>query len=196
MHIYEIATAFFSFVVGSIPFGYFVAKSKGIDIRQYGSGNIGATNVYRTVGKKDGIATLFLDLLKGVLPVAVASIFFQNNPEYKYIAAVFVVLGHDFSLFLKFKGGKGVATTYGATLGISLYSALIGMAIWIAILIKTKYSSLAALLSFGISTIASFSVFSNGQREYLFLGLWLLMIVKHRENIKRIFKKEEKSIEL
>ncbi len=195
MTINLIIVAAASFLLGSIPFGYIVAKIKGVDIRKHGSGNIGATNVYRTIGKKEGVLTLLLDLMKGFICVLAAKLVF-SNPIYWYVASIFSVLGHDFSVFLKFKGGKGVATTYGAVLGLVPYAALIGMFIWISILLKTKYSSLAALLSFFISTTTSVVFFKNGYVEYIFVFLFILMIAKHKENIKRIINREEKSINL
>ncbi len=195
MTINLIIVAAASFLLGSIPFGYIVAKIKGVDIRKHGSGNIGATNVYRTIGKKEGVLTLLLDLMKGLICVLAAKLVF-SNPIYWYVASIFSVLGHDFSVFLKFKGGKGVATTYGAVLGLVPYAALIGMFIWISILLKTKYSSLAALLSFFISTTTSVVFFKNGYVEYIFVFLFILMIAKHKENIKRIINREEKSINL
>jgi glycerol-3-phosphate acyltransferase PlsY len=193
---YLTTIAIFSFILGSIPFGYLIAKYKGINIREHGSGNIGATNVYRTIGKKEGVLTLFFDLAKGLVCVLAARLIFNDEPIFWYIAAIFSVFGHDFSLFLKFKGGKGVATSYGVTLALSFYSSLIGMIIWIVILIKTKYSSLAALLSFSISTLLCFIFFRNGYIEYIFLFLLAVMIMKHKDNIKRMLNREEKSINL
>ncbi|WP_035556478.1 glycerol-3-phosphate 1-O-acyltransferase PlsY [Hippea sp. KM1] len=184
-----------SFLLGSIPFGWIIAKLKGIDVKKKGSGNIGATNVYRVVGKKEGALTLLLDLLKGTLAVTVFSLVYKNNAYIPYLSALGVVLGHDFSVFLKFKGGKGVATTYGATLIIYPLASVSGMAIWIAILLLSKYSSLAAIVSFGISTLVAIS--SNDYLvRILFIVLYGLMLIRHRENIARLFSRQESKINI
>ncbi len=196
MEINRILIAVISFLVGSIPFGYLVAKIKGVDIRKHGSGNIGATNVYRVFGKKLGALTLFLDLLKGLVCVLSARILFKNDMYALYIAAVFVVLGHDFSIFLNFRGGKGVATSYGAMLPISFIASVSGMILWIVILIMTKYSSLAAILSFGISTTVCFLLNQTGNNKFVFLFLFVLMLFKHRGNIKRFLAREENRLEI
>ena len=184
-----------SFLVGSIPFGWLIAKLKGIDIKKEGSGNIGATNVYRVIGKKEGALTLLLDLLKGSFAVVLFSLIYKDVKLINIVSALSVVLGHDYSIFLAFKGGKGVATTYGSTLAVYPPAALSGMFIWILILITTKYSSLAALVSFLIATLISLA--SNDYYvRVLFVFLYLLMIYKHRENIKRLFRKEESRVKI
>lgn len=196
MELEKIAIAIVSFFVGSIPFGYLIAKIKDIDIRNEGSGNIGATNVYRVLGKKYGALTLLLDLLKGLFCVLAARFIFKGDVYSVYIAAVFAVLGHDFSIFLKFKGGKGVATTYGALLPISFIAAISGMVLWLVVLITTKYSSLAALLSFGVATAVCFLLKQNPGSRYVFLFLFTLMLFKHRENLKRFYLKKENRLNI
>ncbi|WP_022669963.1 glycerol-3-phosphate 1-O-acyltransferase PlsY [Hippea alviniae] len=190
-----IVAAVGSFLLGSIPFGWLIAKFKGIDIKKQGSGNIGATNVYRVIGKKEGALTLLLDLLKGSFAVALFSFIYRDVHLVNIVSALAVVLGHDYSVFLLFKGGKGVATSYGSTLVIYPLAALSGMFIWILILLTTKYSSLAALLSFLIATLIALS--SNDYYvRILFLILYILMIYKHRENIRRLFRKEESRVKI
>ena len=184
-----------SYLLGSVPCGYLIAKLKGVDIRKHGSGNIGATNVYRVLGKKEGILTLVLDVGKGALAVTVFTLIFPKDIHIDTISAISAVLGHDFSVFLLFKGGKGVATSYGASLPIDPLSSLVGMFVWIAILLTTKYSSLAALLSFLIATLIAVSSNDYVVRIY-FLALYVLMIFKHRENIKRLFNREENRIKI
>ncbi len=191
-----LAVFLLSFIIGSIPSGYLIARSKGIDIRKHGSGNIGATNVFRTLGKKEGALTLLLDLLKGTISVLLAMGILRDIHQAPYIAALGAVLGHDFSVFLRFKGGKGVATTYGATLPIAFYASFSGMIVWIAVLLLTKYSSLAALVSFSLSVLVCFLLYHIEQTHYLFLFLWGLMLWKHRENIKRIYQKKENRLRL
>ena len=184
-----------SYMLGSVPCGFLIAKYKGIDIKKYGSGNIGATNVYRVVGKKEGILTLALDVTKGVLPVLIFSLIFPKDEYINIVSAVLAVLGHDFSIFLLFKGGKGVATSYGASLPINPVASLAGIFVWISILLTTKYSSLAALLSFLIASLIALSSSDYIVRLY-FLALYAMIVFKHRENIKRLFKKEENRIKI
>ena len=188
--------ALISYLLGSIPFGWIIAKLKGVDIRSKGSGNIGATNVYRVVGKTEGFLTLLFDLLKGLAAVAIFSGLFPNHTYMGVVAGFSAVVGHDFSIFLKFKGGKGVATTYGVVLLLYPLAALIGMAIWIAILLTSKYSSLAALLSFTITTIIAIAGKIATVNKVLFIILLLLMFYRHKENIARLIKKEEHRIKI
>ena len=181
--------------MGSVPFGFLIAKIKGVDIRNLGSGNIGATNVYRTVGKKEGALALILDFAKGALIVILLKTIFDTTQIVMYVAAIGVILGHDFSLFLKFKGGKGVATTYGSAMVIAPYASLSGMAVWIIILVSTKYSSIAALISFSISTLICF--LSYGVIKGIFFAFLLfLMIIRHLPNIKRFFNKSENKLSI
>lgn len=196
MEFERFAIAIVSFLIGSVPFGYLVSKYKGVDIRKYGSGNIGATNVYRVFGKKYGALTLLLDLSKGLICVLAAKILIKNDTLSSYIAAIFAVLGHDFSVFLKFKGGKGVAATYGSTLPLFFPASFAGMLIWLVILITTKYSSAAALLSFSISTAACFLLNKNGDTKYVFLFLLIIMFIKHRENIRRFYFGNERRLNI
>ncbi len=195
MYIPYIITVAASFIIGSVPFGFLISKIKGVDIRNLGSGNIGATNVYRIIGKKEGALALILDFLKGVLTVILLKTIFDTDQIIMYIAAVGVVLGHDFSLFLKFKGGKGVATTYGSTMVIAPYASLLGMAVWILILVSTKYSSIAALVSFGISTLICFLSYGNIKGAF-FAFLLFLMIIRHLPNIKRFYNKSEHKLNI
>ncbi len=185
-----------SFIIGSIPTGYIIAKSKGVNIREKGSGNIGATNVFRVIGKKEGILTLLMDVAKGTFSVWLMKLVFNNSELAIYAAAAGAVLGHDFSLFLRFKGGKGVATTYGATLLIAPYASICGMILWIFILLTTKYSSLSALTSFTVSVVVCFLLYKNPATHYLMVGLWVLMLWKHRENIKRLYMRKENRLNI
>ncbi len=192
---YYAIAAFASYLIGSIPCGLLIAKSKGIDIRKHGSGNIGATNVYRVIGKKEASLTLLFDVSKGAVAVLIFSLAFPHLNHINIVSAISAVLGHDFSIFLLFKGGKGVATSYGVTLPIFPLASLTGMIIWIAILFLTKYSSLAALLSFLISSLIALSSQDYWIRA-LFVILYILMAFKHRENLKRLLNKEENRIKI
>jgi glycerol-3-phosphate acyltransferase PlsY len=187
----------FSFLIGSIPSGYLIGKSKGMNLKSEGSGNIGASNVYRVLGKKEALLTLIFDMTKGFIVVLVLKLlpFAQNVKDILIpIAIIFVVLGHDFSIFLKFKGGKGVATTYGSIL---LYSnfAFVGLFVWILILKVTKYASLASLLSFTVTTLLVIIFESDFKIKLVFLILLSLMVTKHFSNITRLFTNSEHKIE-
>ncbi|MGC8790845.1 MAG: glycerol-3-phosphate 1-O-acyltransferase PlsY [Desulfurella sp.] len=189
--------AFFSFLIGSIPSGYLIGKTKGVDLKSTGSGNIGASNAYRVLGKKEALLTLLFDMAKGfIVVICVKNLpFAQNLKEFLIpIAIVFVVLGHDFSIFLKFKGGKGVATTYGSILIYSNY-AYIGLLLWLIILKITKYASLASLLSFSITVLLVLIFETSIKVKITFLILLCLMIIRHFSNIKRILEGKEHKIE-
>ncbi len=181
-----------SFILGSIPSGYLIGKIKGIDIRNVGSGNIGASNAFRVLGKKEGAMTLLLDMLKGLAIVALVWFIFKNR-TFAEISAIFAVLGHDFSLFLKFKGGKGVATSYGVSLLFSAYS-FIGIVLWLIILKLTKYASVASLLSFAIVLIIVAFINTDVSVKFLFITLFLLMLIRHSSNIVRLLQGKEHKI--
>lgn len=174
-----------SYLVGSIPTGLLLAKASGIDIRATGSGNIGATNVYRTVGRKLGIVTLVLDCLKGLVPVLAAQHF--GLPE-SWIASVGLAafLGHIYTVFLKFKGGKGVATALGVFLGISPLAVLCVLILFVLVVWKWRYISLGS-----ITAAAAFPVLiATIDRRPLIVAMTIiiaaLVIFKHRENIRRL----------
>ncbi|MFA6281208.1 MAG: glycerol-3-phosphate 1-O-acyltransferase PlsY [Candidatus Omnitrophota bacterium] len=187
-----------SYIIGSVPFGliaaYFV---KGIDIRKFGSGNIGATNVVRVVGKKWGYLVFILDFLKGFLPPFAAKFLIQAD-NYTYIfIAILPVFGHIFPVFLKFKGGKGVATSIGAICGLSIifpklwFVLLISLGIWLVVFFVFRYVSLASLL-LGLSFFV-FSVIFALPREVIGFSLMLCVFItiRHIKNIKNLFTRKE-----
>lgn len=181
-----------SYIIGSIPFGFIIAKKKGIDIRNLGSGNIGATNIFRSVGEKEGLIVLILDMLKGACPVFLTSIFI---PQALFISLIATVLGHDFPILLKFKGGKGVATTYGGSLIAIPLAAVIGLVLWIVIFLLSRFSSLSALISYTATSILVWFFYpATIIMNYTIVFLWALMCFKHIPNIKRLLIKEEKRI--
>lgn len=191
-----------SYLIGAIPFGYIIAKLfKKIDIREYGSRNIGATNVFRTIGKKTGILCLILDILKGLVPViliATLSYAFISDvislSLYKLFLGLAAISGHIWPVYLKFKGGKGVATAFGVILGIEPVSVSFALIFWAVLLLLFRMVSLASILAAlslpfitafrGVDTIII--VFS--------LIIAILVVLRHRENITRIIKREEKKI--
>lgn len=184
----------FSYLLGSIPTGYIICRFlKGIDIRTVGSGNIGATNVARVVGKKWGIITLILDMLKGFIAVVMA----RDKPDLLRIGcALAVICGHNWTVFLRFRGGKGVATTAGALIGLLPNVFLSCLCIWLIVFIITKYVSLASIIA-GISLPIFLTVYKE-PKIFQILGVVLSVvgILRHKENIKRLLKGEEKRFKL
>ena len=172
-----------SYLFGSIPFGLLLTKIfLKKDIREIGSGNIGATNVLRSGNKILGYSTLVLDILKAVLPILYIK-FFMN--DYLYISALSIFIGHVFPIWLKFKGGKGVASYLGILCCLDIFTALIFGVVWISIFILFKFSSLSSLLA--SLTIPIFHFFYNSNSDYYFyFMMFILIFFTHRENIKRL----------
>ena len=172
-----------SYLFGSIPFGLLLTKIfLKKDIREIGSGNIGATNVLRAGNKILGYSTLVLDILKAVLPILYIK-FFMN--DYLYISALSIFIGHVFPIWLKFKGGKGVASYLGILCCLDIFTALIFGVVWISIFVLFKFSSLSSLLA--SLTIPIFQFFYNSNSDYYFyFMMFILIFFTHRENIKRL----------
>jgi len=176
-----------SYLFGSIPFGVLLTKLfLKKDIRNIGSGNIGATNVLRSGNKLVGYSTLLLDILKAILPVIYVKF---NYPDFIYISSLSVFLGHVFPIWLKFNGGKGVATYVGILFSINLIYGLVFGFTWIIFFLFSKYSSLSSL--FGSLSIPIFLFIINGDQIVFFIIMLVLIIYTHRENIKRLKNKEE-----
>ena len=177
-----------SYLMGSIPFGYLLTKIfLKKDIRDIGSGNIGATNALRTGNKLIGYSTLALDVLKAVLPV----IFIKfNYPEYIYVSSLSVFIGHVFPLWLKFKGGKGIATYVGILFCINILFGLLFISTWLLLYFIFKYSSLSSLLA-TLSIPAYILFFLSGHNIIFFLIIFVLIFYTHKENVKRLINKEE-----
>ena len=172
-----------SYLFGSIPFGLLLTKIfLKKDIREIGSGNIGATNVLRSGNKILGYSTLVLDILKAVLPILYIK-FFMN--DYLYISALSIFIGHVFPIWLKFKGGKGVASYLGILCCLDIFTALIFGVVWIFVFMLFKFSSLSSLLA--SLTIPIFHFFYNSNSDYYFyFMMFILIFFTHRENIKRL----------
>ena len=177
-----------SYLMGSIPFGFILTKIfLKKDIREIGSGNIGATNALRTGNKLIGYSTLLLDVMKAILPVLYVKII---HPELIYIASLCAFLGHVFPVWLKFKGGKGVATYVGILFTINILLGFIFCVTWLLIFLISKYSSLSSLI--GSLTIPVYIFFNDQMSNALFFGImFVLIFYTHRENIKRLKNKEE-----
>ena len=177
-----------SYLMGSIPFGLILTKIfLKKDIREIGSGNIGATNALRTGNKLIGYSTLILDVLKAVIPVLYVKI---NFPDAVYISALFAFIGHVFPVWLKFKGGKGVATYVGILFSLNIIFGLVFGICWLIIFFISKYSSLASLI--GSLSIPIYILILEGLENVFFSVIMLILIFfTHRENIKRLKNKEE-----
>ena len=176
---------FFAYALGSIPFGVLLARTQNIDLREHGSKNIGATNVTRILGKKAGALTLFGDSLKGLLGVVIAS-WVSDAPFTIAGAGIMVFLGHLFSVFLNFKGGRGVATGLGIHLYIMPIETLGAMAVFIFTLWILKYVSLSSIIA--AIALPIFAVFFEIPFPYkcMSLGIAILIVCKHYKNIRRI----------
>ncbi|MEL7680460.1 glycerol-3-phosphate 1-O-acyltransferase PlsY [Citromicrobium bathyomarinum] len=189
------------YLLGSIPFGYLLTRAAGLgDVRAQGSGNIGATNVLRTGSKKLAAATLLLDLAKGLAPVLIARALFDQPdvmPQAAYgpvpVAALFAVIGHCFPVWLKFKGGKGVATNAGVCFGLAWPLGLTYALVWIGVLATLRISSLAGMSAVVCAAIAAALLGYTAFVPVLVL-IALLVIWLHRANIARLAKGEEPKV--
>lgn len=174
-----------AYLLGSVPTGLLLAKAFGIDIREAGSGNIGATNVYRTVGRKLGIITLICDCLKGLIPVLIAR--WLDLPDI-WVAAIGLaaLLGHVYTVWLKFKGGKGVATALGVFLGTSPLSVLVALFVFIAVIYIWRYVSLASITAAAVLPVLVW--FFSGKQELVAMSVIIAAVViyRHHENIARL----------
>ena len=183
----------YSYLLGSIPFGLILSKIfLKKDIRQSGSGNIGATNVLRSGGKVLGFLTLIMDGLKSYLAVMITIRFFS---DYFFLSAILVFLGHLFPIWLKFKGGKGVATYLGILFGLNFFYAVVFILSWLTIIFITKFVSLGSLVSSLI--VLSINVYFEGLNDSIMLFLFLVLIIySHRANIGRLKSGTENKINL
>ena len=207
------------YLIGSIPFGLILTRLGGYgDIRNIGSGNIGATNVLRTGNKKLAIATLFLDAMKGAFAVLCAFIIWHffymdcstmifapgqtpnncNIPEHLYffttLSGFFAIIGHLFPVWLKFKGGKGVATTLGTFLALKPLLGILACGIWLLMAVILRYSSLSALIAIGLTPVIAHFLYHNPNLTGFCGIVATLVFYKHRENIKRLLSGQEPKI--
>ena len=177
-----------AYLLGAVPFGLLIAKSRGVDIRQVGSKNIGATNVLRSVGKPWGILTFACDALKGYLPAAWFPALAGSAAGWLGMAcALAAILGHNFPVYLRFMGGKGVATSAGALLGLAPAAMGIGLVVWAALLFAFRYVSLASIVAAVVVPAAGWWLYRGSPLLPGFLtALGALVIVRHRANIQRL----------
>jgi len=183
----------YSYILGSIPFGLIITKIfLGKDIRKVGSGNIGTTNVLRTGKKPLAAATLLFDILKGYFSILITYNYFN---DLIYLSALICFIGHIFPVWLKFKGGKGVATYLGVILGISLVLGIVFGITWLVIAVIFRYSSLSSILGSMTVWIYSF-LFANEMQSYLLFFLFIIIFFTHKENIIRLKNSKETKIKI
>jgi len=192
MDINLIIVAMYSYLLGSIPFGLVLTKIfLKKDIREIGSGNIGTTNVLRTGKKSLAVATLVLDLLKGYFSIVITFTYFENLISY---SALICFVGHIFPVWLKFKGGKGVATYLGVILAFSYKFFLIFGITWLVLSFLLRYASLSSIISSLIVFVYSFFFINNF--SFILFIFFIIILYKHRENIVRLKNSEERKIKL
>ena len=205
-----VALLFAAFLFGSIPTGYVIAMIKGVDLRKVGSGNIGATNVLRAMGKGAAIITLAGDVLKGVIPVLAVRYFYPNTGiqfsgqlvsiplqitdtrvAFEGVIGLAAILGHNFSIFLKFKGGKGVATSLGVALALSPHAALMAATAWLLTFRISGYSSLSGLVAFALFPFCIYIIDYSAEKIAIAVIIMALIFITHRGNIKRLITGKE-----
>jgi acyl phosphate:glycerol-3-phosphate acyltransferase len=194
--VYQVIAIMCSYLLGAVPFGLIFSRILAhIDVRSVGSGNIGATNVLRAAGKKAAILTLLADALKGYVSVFVAQLLF-NDDYITVLAGAAAILGHNFPVYLKFKGGKGVATSYGVMLAASPLIGLLSLLVWPLVALIWRYSSLAALVSIASYPLLIFGTASSPSKPYELLSVFIFALIyyRHRENIKRLLDGTEPKI--
>lgn len=184
-------TTVLAFLLGSVPTGYLVARARGVDIRRHGSGNIGATNVFRTLGKPLGVLVFFLDALKGFAAVWLALRFGGMSPWPAIFAAVAAIAGHNYTPWLGFKGGKGIATSAGVLVALMPWAVLAIAAVWFAVFFATRYVSLASICAAAALPVAVGGLWVGGcGGNAPLLGFSALIaalaIWRHRSNIERL----------
>lgn len=205
-------TLLLSYLLGSVPFGFLIARQKGVDIRAVGSGNIGATNVGRTLGRTWGIATFLLDFSKGIVPVIAGTLIARHflvgtspTPPLSatllpILAGIAAILGHNFPVFLRFRGGKGVATSAGAVVGLLGPLVLVGVVIWLGLVSLFSMVSLASMGAAVALAVASWIEWGVGNSygapvlPIAITGLAALILFRHKGNIKRILSGNERTV--
>jgi glycerol-3-phosphate acyltransferase PlsY len=183
-----------AYLSGSVPYGLLIARARGVDVRAIGSGNIGATNVARALGKKTGALVLFLDALKGFVPAFLAAHFWPQRPEIAAGCGLAALVGHVFPIWLRLHGGKGVATGLGVFLALAPIATLVAGAVFLAFYKAKKIVSLASMAAATVLPVAM--AVRKAPLPYIALGLaaWLLVLVRHRSNIQRLLRREERKM--
>ncbi len=183
-----------AYLCGSIPFGLLVARARGVDVRHVGSGNIGATNVARALGKKTGALVLFLDAVKGFLPVLGTRLTWPERPELAAAVGLAAILGHVFPVWLKLHGGKGVATGLGVFLALSPVSTAIAAAFFAAVYATKRVVSIGSITAATVLPIAMLVRQEPRSQVALAVAVWALVVFRHRANIARLLRREERKL--
>lgn len=176
----------FAYLLGSVPTGFILGSLAGVDVRKAGSGNVGATNVARVVGKRHGILTLVADIAKGVIPIAVA-FSLGLTPTATALVGIAAFLGHLYPVYLRFQGGKGVATALGVFLGLAPWATLVLMAIFVLVLLATRVVSLSSMLAAAFAPIVFWFFFHSPILTGTSLFIAVMIILRHRGNIQRLW---------
>ena len=184
-----------SYLLGSVPAGFLVGSSAGVDVRSAGSGNIGATNVARTLGWKKGLVTLFADVAKGFLPVLAAHLLVLGNAA-AAAAGLAAFAGHLYPVFLRFKGGKGVATATGVYLAAMPLGILVVVGVFVLVMLAARRVSLASLSAAVLAPVVAWTLSYPEEVAWMSLVIGFLVVVRHRENIRRLMAGEEPRLEL
>lgn len=187
--------AIIAYLFGSIPTGYLIAKQLfGIDIRNFGSKNIGATNMFRTLGAKPALIVLLVDVIKGAIPVLIAQWLLPNDVLASLLAGAVAVIGHNYTCWLNFKGGRGVATSLGVVITLMPLGALLVFLIWAVIVYITRYVSLGSIIGAVCAPVTAW-YFGYDSKVQIFIAVMaLLVIVGHKDNIKRLLSGTENKI--
>ncbi|MCS7175900.1 glycerol-3-phosphate 1-O-acyltransferase PlsY [Pseudothermotoga sp.] len=189
-----VLTAVVCYLCGAVPFSYLLPKLKKVDVRKIGSGNVGGTNALRAAGPVIGFSCMVLDALKTFIPVLIFAQIYQYNKIFIGIAAISAVLGHDFPVFLKFKGGKGVASTCGVFFALCPVCGFVFLASWLALTILTKYVSVASIVSLFLASAVA--LFFDRNIAVLFFLLATLSTLRHSDNIERLMHGKERKTDL
>lgn len=186
-----------AYVAGSIPFAFLIARLRGVDIRNVGSGNVGATNVYRSVSKPLGLLTFLLDAVKGFapaygLPIAADAAGIPVPAWLGLAGGVAAIVGHTWPVWLRFRGGKGVATGAGVLLAVSPWSVALALAAWLLVFAVGRYVSLASIVAALVAAASGWSLHRGERlRPAVLTGLAALVVIRHRSNIRRLISGEE-----
>jgi glycerol-3-phosphate acyltransferase PlsY len=198
-----IAVAILAYLLGSIPTGFLVAKARGVDIRAVGSGNIGAANTFRAIGRSAGIFVLLMDALKGFVAVELCYLILPlfgvtdlgQAIHYRVVAGIFAVLGHNYTCWLYFKGGKGIATTAGVYLALVPLSVGLGLATFILVVALTRYTSVGSILAALVLAATVCVTRQDLTLRIVTIALCVLAILKHRTNIQRLIAGTENKVQ-
>lgn len=183
-----IAVVLVSYLLGSLPTGYLAGKLRGVDIRSVGSGNIGATNVFRSLGKTAGIIVLLIDALKGFCACRFVPVLLQSAPSenIRIAAGVAAILGHNYTCWLRFRGGKGIATSAGVLLGWLPWSLAVVLGIWLVVFAISRYVSLASIVAALVLPLAAWWTHGSPRMVFIATLVGALAVYKHRSNIRRL----------